>query len=79
VNRETQSFVIRIWDEAVDRRNEGSTWRGFIEHVGSGKRLYFHDPTAILRFIQEEIGVSLNPSRKWWKPLARKNDYGNEN
>jgi hypothetical protein len=49
--RNTNVFIIRIWCEA--REIEGATpeWRGIIEHVPTGQRRYFKDPTEILDFL----------------------------
>jgi hypothetical protein len=32
-------FVVRMWQESTQRKSGG--WRGSIEHVPSGQRLYF--------------------------------------
>ena len=37
----THSFIVRIWYEAVDDQGNAITWRGSVEHVGSGRRLHF--------------------------------------
>lgn len=42
-------FVIRFYRSY---QNTGPTWRGRIEHVQSGKWLYFYHPGDMLRFIQ---------------------------
>lgn len=33
-----QLFIVRLWPEPGKR---GSDWRGSVEHVGSGQRMYF--------------------------------------
>jgi hypothetical protein len=42
--QEAHSFVMRLWQE-----QHGATygWRGWIEHVQSGKRHYFQDHQAL--------------------------------
>ncbi len=54
---DTQSFIIRIWHEAVNGRGHISGWRGSIVHVGTGKRVYFHDLNSVKRFIQDQTGM----------------------
>ncbi|MCB0061851.1 MAG: hypothetical protein KDE19_07045, partial [Caldilineaceae bacterium] len=41
------SFVIRIWIEEPGDESSGTTWRGHITHVLSGKRHYFQELDAI--------------------------------
>jgi hypothetical protein len=55
---DTQSFVVRIWQEAVDGAGNTVAWRGSIDHVNSAKRLYFQDWDRFVHFIQEESGVN---------------------
>jgi hypothetical protein len=53
----TNSFVVRIWHEAVDSEGNVTTWRGSIEHVGSARRLYFQDLDQLVAFIEDHAGV----------------------
>ena len=53
----TNSFVARIWHEAVDSEGNVTTWRGSIEHVGSARRLYFQDLDHLVAFIADNAGV----------------------
>jgi hypothetical protein len=79
LEKETHSFIVRIWnasdgagaerlpgkghpagekhppgDERLKSRDE-SGWRGSIDYVGSGRRLYFYDMESIVRFIREQV------------------------
>lgn len=54
---DTQSFIVRIWHEAVDSDGRVLAWRGSIDHVGSARRLHFQDLEKVVRFIAEEAGV----------------------
>jgi hypothetical protein len=62
---DTQSFIVRIWHES-DGQGKGRSWRGLIIHVGSGKRVYFHNPNSIVRFVQESTGMGENGSLIGW-------------
>ena len=41
--------------EALLKSREESGWRGSIDYVGSGRRLYFYDMESIVRFIREQV------------------------
>ena len=66
---DTHSFVVRIWHEAVDSKGHIIAWRGAIDHVGSGQRLYFHDLYGIVRFIQEQAEVNPKGFGSKWRSL----------
>jgi hypothetical protein len=57
VQYETYSFVVRIWQEAVDGDGTILAWRGSIDDVGNAERSYFSDLDSIAPFIQRQIGV----------------------
>jgi hypothetical protein len=78
VNKGTESFVIRIWDETVGKGEHEASWRGSIERVGSGKRLYFCDLNAIVRFLQEELGLEARASRGWWRGFSLRGGHARE-
>lgn len=48
--RQTVSFVIRLWLEPGQKQDE-SQWRGQIEHIGSGATAYFQVPVELLQFL----------------------------
>lgn len=65
------SFIVRIWRELGDELGAGTTasqeWRGSIEHVQSGRKVYFRELKAIAEFMQRhlaEIGIE-TPTRFW--------------
>lgn len=49
---DVHSFVVRIWYEADEGQPE-LAWRGSVDHVSSGRRIYFHDLDTFVRFVQE--------------------------
>ena len=69
MSRNTYSFVIRIWYEVVDEQGKVKTWRGSIEQVSNGKRLYFDKIEEFLDFIKIESGLDRVESRGWWRSL----------
>lgn len=76
---ETVAFVVRIWREPSEQLGSTPEWRGTIEHVGGGKRLFFRDLNAMEKFILpylEQIGI--DPSQRFWEhvdPLAPDKPY----
>jgi hypothetical protein len=47
----TNLFIIRIWREPREIEGAPSIWRGVIEHVPSGERMYLQQWNNILNFI----------------------------
>lgn len=70
LENDTQSFIIRIWHEMIDEEKNVAIWRGSIDHVGTGKRLYFRDLDGIARFIQDYIQLKQPPPK--WQTLLEK-------
>ena len=77
VEEETHSFIIRIWDviEGPGNRPE-ETWRGSIDYVGSGKRLYFNDLNSIASFIREQIRSEGPQAVTNWESLVERSRFG---
>jgi hypothetical protein len=72
-NDDTQSFIIRIWnDSPPGGSSKVKTWRGSIVHVGSGKRIYFHNLNSITPFIQKQTGMGSETIGAWLKSLFGK-------
>lgn len=75
---EFHSFIIRLWNDAPEQKTATPVWRGSIEHVGTGKRLYFSDGETILDFISDQIGCDeFRPNSKWKSllPWMKNVDY----
>ncbi|PKO14424.1 MAG: hypothetical protein CVU39_14310 [Chloroflexi bacterium HGW-Chloroflexi-10] len=54
-------FIVRIWTEAGQTQN---TWRGSVENIPSGQRLYFtslNDLNDFIKFSMSGTGRELNP------------------
>ena len=52
--RQSASFIVRVWCEP-DRLADSNApleWRGSIEHIDSGRRVYFRDLHAIEDFVR---------------------------
>jgi len=70
LEKDTQSFIIRVWREGQDDESALSSLRGTIDHVGSGQRVYFRDVGRVARFIEQQIGLAHEPSESWWKRVV---------
>lgn len=53
--RDAHSFVIRMWRENHEWEDAAGEWRGWIDHVQSGERLYFRDMSQINGFLQRYL------------------------
>ena len=49
--KEAHSFVIRLWRENRDDPQKTAVWRGWVDHVQSGKRHHFQGIQAIQEII----------------------------
>jgi hypothetical protein len=58
MQQDTYSFVIRIWREAADSRGNVLAWRGSVDSVSNGERLYFDDLHDVPAFIRKQIGLA---------------------
>jgi len=50
-DKNTHSFIVRIWLEPRELEEKASKWRGMVEHVASGNRRYVADLNDIIPFI----------------------------
>ena len=58
MEQDTYSFVIRIWRETADSRGNVLAWRGSVDSVSNGERLYFDDLEDVPAFIRKQIGLT---------------------
>jgi hypothetical protein len=66
---DTHVFILRIWQERAENCESQPAWRGWIEKVGLDRRVFFINYQGMLRFIQEQTGISVLPKRRWWQAL----------
>ena len=76
VHSHTDAFIVRIWRETLDDKDDVVTWRGSIDHVGSDRRLYFQDLDGIARFIRESTGIDSGRARRKWRAWAARIGQG---
>lgn len=67
MTEDTQSFIVRIWHESANRSESASAWRGCVDHVGTGQRLYFCDLQGAVRFIEQQASMDPNRLGTGWR------------
>lgn len=58
MENDTHAFIVRVWVETQVEQDRKAAWRGSIDHVTDGKRIYFQDLDCVVHFIQEQAGIS---------------------
>jgi hypothetical protein len=56
-------FVIRMWLRADIDGSEADEWRGSIEQLGSGRKLYVSNPSDIAEFVTTILSEESRRSR----------------
>jgi hypothetical protein len=53
-----QTFIVRFWSDAADT----DMLRGHIQHIASGRGLYFRNMERMIRFMDDHRTSRVNPS-----------------
>jgi hypothetical protein len=70
-----QVFIVRVWREPRDIQGVEPTWRGVVEHVGTGERRYLTDLGELALFIGPHLDkMGVRPQRRsrvatWFRRL----------
>lgn len=67
--RNTCSFIVKVWREPNDASRAQSQWRGHITHVFTGRRQYFDNLATITHFIAIYL-AEMDVSTDQTKPFA---------
>ena len=63
------SFIVRVWRESREREPDAGEWRGSIEEVESGDRIYFTDLAAVAGFIKDRMdSIGINKEEAGTRP-----------
>ena len=63
----SHAFIVRIWIEHQESKDAEPIWRGVIEHVESGKQMYFDQLDKMRIYFAkylEQIGIKINTPQK---------------
>ncbi|MEZ4733108.1 MAG: hypothetical protein R3E79_38925 [Caldilineaceae bacterium] len=65
--RNTCSFIVKVWVDPNTDSTGQPRWRGHVTHVFTGQRQYFEDLVTLVKFITlylERMGVSSAQSER---------------
>jgi hypothetical protein len=60
--RSKDAFLVNLWIERGDGEKPAA-WRGSVEHVASGRRLYFNEIAILTAFLFDRLGRR-DPARR---------------
>ena len=78
----TAVFIVRVWCERGDTDGSASPtsseWRGSVEHVQSGQRVFFRNLEAVCEFMKphlESLGID---AQRFWERISSAIDVEGE-
>jgi hypothetical protein len=67
----TAVFIVRIWCERGDADSALAEWRGSVEHVQSGQRVFFRNLEAVLDFMKPHLqGIGIDAQQRFWERIS---------
>jgi hypothetical protein len=67
----TAVFIVRIWCERGDGDCLLPEWRGSVEHVESGQRVFFRSLEAVLDFMKPHLQViGIDAQQRFWERIS---------
>jgi hypothetical protein len=57
MDQNSQSYVVKIWVEEANQREDTFTWAGHITQVNSGNRKYVSSLREITDYFKKELAV----------------------
>ncbi|QSX77002.1 hypothetical protein [Agrilutibacter solisilvae] len=67
----TAVFIVRIWCERGDGESAASEWRGSVEHVDSGQRVFFRHLDAVQEFMKPHLqGIGIDAQQRFWERIS---------
>jgi hypothetical protein len=65
---DTQVFIVRFWNETREKEGACPIWRGSVEHVSSGRRIYVNNIEEIGGVVSSFVrGTEMNGKVSGWK------------
>jgi hypothetical protein len=74
----TAVFIVRVWCERRDDDAVVSEWRGSVEHVQSGQRVFFRHLESVTEFMKPHLeGIGIDAQQRFWERISSViNDVG---
>ncbi len=68
----TAVFIVRIWCERGDADAAAMPeWRGSVEHMESGQRVFFRHLEAVADFMKVHLqGIGIDAQQRFWERIA---------
>lgn len=67
----TAVFIVRIWCERGDADATMPEWRGSVEHVESGQRVFFRNLEAVVDFMKPHLlGIGIDAQQRFWERIS---------
>jgi hypothetical protein len=68
------SFIVRVWGERGADLGVHA-WRGSVEHVGSGEKVFFSELEAMLDFMRPHLqALGMQAPHRFWERV-QKSDF----
>lgn len=67
----TTAFIVRVWNEHRDDDVVAAEWRGSIEHVQSGQRVFFRHLETVVEFMKPHLeGIGIDAQHRFWERVS---------
>lgn len=67
----TAVFIVRVWCERGDGDSAISEWRGSVEHVESGQRVFFRNLDAVCEFMKPHLeSIGIDAQQRFWERIS---------
>lgn len=70
LDQRTFAFIVKIWWERRDVEQAAPVWRGSIEDVQSGRRVYFRSLHELCQYLEHRVPTF--HSRSGWRARLRR-------
>ena len=75
----TTAFIVRIWCERGDSASLAPEWRGSVEHVQTGQRVFFRHLDAVIDFMKPHLeGIGVDAQQRFWERISTVMDDGEQ-
>ena len=74
IDQRTFAFIVKIWWERRDVEQAAPVWRGSVEDVQSGRRVYFGSLPELCAYLEQRAPTYEAPSgwRAWLRRLLQR-------